>query len=224
MILYKIMSHKRREVIAQKRAVPLAELQARVSERAPARDFTAALAQPGVRLIAEVKKTSPSKGLLCPNFRPVDLAQTYAANGAAAISVLTDRRFFQGQLSYLEQIKKAVPLPVLRKDFIFDPYQVYESRAAGADALLLITAVLSDSEIQQLLDLTHQLGMDALVETHNEQELERVLPLNPRVIGVNNRNLVDFTVDLGNFGRLRSLIPADTVAVAESGVHSAADV
>lgn len=224
MILHQIMAHKRHEVEVQKRHLPLAELETQVADQAPARDFAAALARPGVRLIAEVKKASPSKGLLCPNFHPVDLARTYELYGAAAISVLTDQRFFQGELDYLSQIKQAVGLPVLRKDFIFDAYQIYQSRAAGADALLLIAAVLSDSEIQELLELTHQLGMQALIETHDEGEVKRVLPLNPCVMGINNRNLVDFTVDLDNFGRLRSLLPAETIAVAESGVHSAADV
>jgi indole-3-glycerol phosphate synthase len=228
-ILDKIVAHKRKELEARRQVVPLADLKARGADLPPSLDFAAALRSEGVSLVAEVKRASPSKGLLCPNFDPVQLATTYAANGAAAISVLTDEKFFQGKLEYLIQIKSAIrnpqsPIPILRKDFILDPYQVYEARAYGADALLLIAAVLSDETLAELLALTHELGMTALVEVHDEKEVERVLPLCPRVVGVNNRNLRDFTVDLATFGRLRSLLPDDMIAVAESGVHTAADV
>jgi indole-3-glycerol phosphate synthase len=189
-----------------------------------------------VRLIAEVKKASPSKGVFHPDFDPIQLAETYATNGAAAISVLTDNKFFQGQLDFLPRIKSQLtntkypvsniqyPIPILRKDFIFDAYQVYETHAYGADALLLIVAVLSDGQLAEVLGLTHELGLTALVEVHDEAELARALPLGPRILGVNNRNLYDFSVDLDTFGRLRPLIPTNMVAVAESGVHTAADV
>jgi indole-3-glycerol phosphate synthase len=204
---------------------------------APApRDLIAALrTAPGVALIAEVKRASPSKGVLRPDLDPVELAVTYAAGGASAISVLTDERFFQGRLEHLTHIRAQVashpaddhqpqPLPLLRKDFIVHAYQVYEARAAGADALLLIAAVLSDAELEGLLSLTHALGMAALVEVHNEQELRRVLRLAPRLIGVNNRDLTDFSVDLNVCLRLRPLIPPGVCMVAESGIHTRADV
>ncbi len=214
------------------------------------RDFVAALrATKRVALIGEIKKASPSKGLLRHHFDPVELAQTYASNGAAAISVLTDAKYFQGKLEYLSQIRQhlkvtgdrgrktadrkpptpysplRVPTPVfLRKDFIFHPYQVYEARAAGADALLLIAAVLKDKELADLLKVTHELGLTALIEVHDRAELERVLPLQPRLIGVNNRDLRDFSVDLNLCIELRQHVPADICFVAESGIHTAADV
>jgi indole-3-glycerol phosphate synthase len=236
MILDEIMAHKRQELQARRRATPLAELRARGTERPAPLDLAAALRADSVRLIAEVKHASPSRGVLCPDFDPLRLARAYAANGASAISVLTDNKFFRGELDYLPRVRSAIPntqypipntqypIPILRKDFIFDTYQIYETYAYGADALLLIAAVLSDEELRELLDLTHELGLTALVEVHDEREVERVLRLQPRVIGVNNRNLKDFSVDLATFGRLRSLLPADVVAVAESGVHTRADV
>lgn len=190
------------------------------------RDFVAALRSAGrVALIAEVKKASPSRGLLRHNFDPIELAQTYAANGASAISVLTDAKYFQGNLEYLAQIRKHLASsPLLRKDFIFHPYQVYEARAAGADALLLIAAVLKDKEMADLLALTRELGMTALIEVHDRAELERVLPLQPRLIGVNNRDLRDFAVNLNTCIELRQHVPSETCFVAESGIHTAADV
>jgi indole-3-glycerol phosphate synthase len=192
-----------------------------------------------VKLIAEIKRASPSRGLFCQDLVPEQLASTYAINGAAAISVLTDHEFFQGQLGYLERVKSQVTrvavedgstarrgraIPVMRKDFIFHPYQVYESRAYGADALLLIVAVLKREMLDDLLALTHDLGMTALVEVHNETEAEQARQLSPRLVGINNRNLHDFSVDLATFGRLRRFVPDNAIAVAESGVHSAADV
>lgn len=198
----------------------------------PPRDFVGALRISNrVALIAEVKKASPSKGLLRHNFDPIELAQTYAANGVSAISVLTDARYFQGKLEHLAQIRKHLeklssppPTPVLRKDFIFHPYQVYEARAAGADALLLIAAVLKDKELADLLSLTRELGMTALIEVHDRAELERVLPLQPRLVGVNNRDLRDFSVNLNTCIELRQYVPAGVCFVAESGIHTAADV
>jgi indole-3-glycerol phosphate synthase len=225
-ILDEIMAYKRQELEVRRQAVPLAEVEARGMDRPPPLDFAAALRGGGVRLIAEVKRASPSKGVLCPDFDPVLLATTYAANGAAAISVLTDAYFFQGDLDYLTRIRETLGLAVLllRKDFIFDPYQVYETYAYGADALLLIAAVLTDGMLAELLSLTHELGMTALVEVHDEEEVERALRLRPQVVGINNRNLRDFSVDLSTFGRLRALLPEDVVAVGESGVRTASDV
>ena len=229
MILDRIMAHKREELAAQRRATPLADLKSSIPDLPPAVDLAEALSRCGVSLIAEVKRASPSKGLLCPSFDPVELAATYATNGAAAISVLTDVKFFQGKLGYIDRVRSFIsdlplPIPILRKDFIFDPYQLYQSRSAGADAVLLIVAVLSDDELADLLELTHELGMMALVEVHDEEELERALRVEPRVVGVNNRNLEDFSVDLATFDRLRPLIPSEVVAVAESGVQAAGDV
>ncbi|MCB0195230.1 MAG: indole-3-glycerol phosphate synthase TrpC [Anaerolineae bacterium] len=232
-ILDDIVKYKRIEELPkqmQSREPTLVRAEAKLA--APPKDFVAALraAEP-IALIAEVKKASPSKGLLRHKFDPIELASTYADNGAAAISVLTDARYFQGKLAYLTQIRDHLKEAmgeersvVLRKDFIFDPYQVYEARAAGADALLLIAAVLKDDEMASLLSLTRKLGMTALIEVHNRTELERVLPLEPRLIGVNNRNLHDFSVDLNNCIELRQHVPDSICFVAESGIHTAADV
>jgi indole-3-glycerol phosphate synthase len=223
-ILDEIMAFHREQLPKTMREVPLTDLRAFSSLTPPALDFYAALKKRGVSLIAECKKASPSKGLLVRNYDPVELAKTYAKAGACAISVLTDARHFQGSLEHLRDVKEVVKVPVLRKDFIFDPYQVYEARVAGADAVLLITAVLSDTDLRDLLQLTHKLGMNALIEVHTQAELERVLLLGPRIIGVNNRNLQTFEVDFANTARLRRLIPDDIVVVGESGLKTADDV
>ena len=249
-MLDEIMRHKREEVPKRMATISITGLRALAMTVPDARDFAAALRQPGVSLIAEVKKASPSRGLLCRDFDPATLASTYARGGAAAISVLTDARFFQGQLEYLTTVKETVSgkrekketretdgaaatnlpisqstnLPVLRKDFIYDPYQVVEARVAGADALLLIAAVLGDNELRSLLAETRRYGMEALVEVHDEAEVERALAAGAQVIGVNNRDLRTFAVDLATTERLRPLIPADRVLVSESGIHNAADV
>ena len=228
-ILDEIMTFHRENLPKIMRDVPLADLRALASVAPPPLDFYAALKKPGVSLIAECKKASPSKGLMVPNYDPVWLAKTYAKAGASAISVLTDGRHFQGSLADLRDVKEVIstlqsPIPVLRKDFIFHPYQVYEARAAGADALLLITAVLGDGDLKELLQLTHRLGMNALIEVHTEAELARVLPLEPRIVGVNNRNLQTFEVDFDNTARLRQQIPAEVVTVGESGLKTAVDV
>ena len=232
-ILDEIVKYKRtQELPKQMAARSAAMVQANAVLAPKPLDFVTALrASQGVALIAEVKKASPSKGLLRPKFDPVELAQAYAENGAAAISVLTDAKYFQGSLAYLGQIRdqleqsigKSRP-PLLRTDFIFDPYQVQEARAAGADALLLIAAVLNDNEMERLLSLTRKLKMTALVEVHNRVELDRVLPLRPRLIGVNNRDLRDFSVDLNTCIDLRQHVPSDICFVAESGIHTPEDV
>lgn len=226
MILDEIVAHKREDVARHREAVPLDEVKRMGRNRTQPLDLAAALRGEGVSLIAEVKRASPSRGLLCADFHPLELARTYVCHGAAAISVLTELRFFQGGLDHLAQIRHGLEqeIPLLRKDFIVDPYQVYESYAFGADALLLIAAVLGGGDLAELLGLTRQLGMTALVEVHSREELRRVLPLEPGVVGINNRDLQDFSVDLNTFGRLRSDIPEGVVAVAESGVHGAADV
>jgi len=229
LVLDDIMRWKRQEVPARKLEISEANLQALVTFSPPSLDFAAALASPGVSLIAEVKRASPSKGLLCRDFDAVQLALTYAKGGAAAISCLTDDRFFQGKLEYLTQIKevfrqRGLTLPVLRKDFIFDPYQVVEARVAGADAILLIMSVLSDNEYRRLLNDSRELGMEALVEVHDEAEVERALKADPHLVGVNNRDLRDFSVDLNTTARLRSLIPDGVLVVSESGIGGAEDV
>jgi indole-3-glycerol phosphate synthase len=226
-ILDEIMTFHRENLPKIMREIPLADLRALASVAPPTLDFYAVLKRPGVSLIAECKKASPSKGLIVPHYDAVEIAKAYAKAGASAISVLTDGRHFQGSLADLRDVKEAVgkkKVPVLRKDFIFHPYQVYEARAAGADALLLIASVLSDADLAELLQLTHNLGMNTLIEVHTEEELARVLPLKPRIVGVNNRNLQTFEVDFDNTARLRQQIPPEVVAVGESGLKNASDV
>ena len=223
-MLDKIVADKKKELGQRRKAVPVSELEERIARRTKTLDFAAALRKDGVSLIAEVKKASPSRGVLCPDFNPLALARTYAGNGAAAISVLTEEKYFQGGLEHLEGIREEVNIPLLRKDFIFDPYQVYESRACGADALLLIAAILGQGQLGELLSLSRELGMCCLVEVHNEGEVEKALGGNARVIGINNRNLRTFDVDIGTTARLRGLIPEDRTVVSESGISSRKDM
>jgi indole-3-glycerol phosphate synthase len=244
--LTRILDHKRTEVERQALKVPLDQLQAMIATAAPPRAFDVALRRRGrVALIAEVKKASPSKGVLVENFDPLALARTYAENGAAAISVLTDVRFFQGSLKYLEGIRELgdggwgigvgktrpspkpyPPTPILRKDFILDPYQVSEARAYGADALLLIVAALDDTALAELQVLTRALGMQALVEVHDEAELERALAAGATLVGVNNRDLHTFVTTLETTRRIAARLPATgrPLLVSESGIATAADV
>lgn len=225
MILDTIVAHKRRELEHLKGRQPLATVRAAAEDAPPPADFATALAAPGVQLIAEIKRASPSKGVFQADLDPVAQAQIYVENGASAISVLTDEHFFRGSLEDLRAVKRAYPtVPALRKDFLIDPYQVYEARAAGADAVLLIVAILDDNQLRDLLALTCELGMDGLVEVHDEAELSRALNVAARVIGINNRDLRDFTVDLRTTERLHPLIPDGTIIIAESGIHTAADV
>lgn len=227
-ILDKILAHKVEEIASEKAklAPAIARQKAALAvdpERAP-RDFMGALRRDTVALIAEVKKASPSKGVLIEDFDPVAIGTTYAQNGAAAISVLTDEHFFQGHLGYMGAVRKAVDVPVLRKDFIIDPYQVYVARGFCADACLLIVAALSDSQLADLYALITELGMAALVEVHNESELERALKIDAKLIGVNNRDLKTFEVDLKTTARIVDSVPSDVLLVAESGIRNAADV
>lgn len=256
-ILDEIAAYKRTyELPERMRRVPLSVLQTQVTMAPPPRDLVAALRRhPPVALIAEVKRASPSRGVLNPHFDPVQLATCYATGGAAAVSVVTDAHFFRGDLADLSAIRvhfdrlasvsdeesasdgfhgphpeathasyPVSPLPLLRKDFLIHPYQLYESRAAGADAVLLIAALLDDGMLQEMLALAGALGMAALVEVHTADELARVLPLRPPLIGVNNRDLHTFEVSLDTCLRLRPLVPPEIGYVAESGIHSAADV
>ena len=227
MILDKIVDDVKIDLAAKKKLVPLAEMKKRASVQTPPLDFAAGLRGDKVRLIAEVKKASPSKGIICPDFNPVNIAKIYAANGAAAISVLTEPKYFQGSPDYLRDIKNALaakPLPLLRKDFISDPYQVYEARAYGADCLLLIVAMLSPAQLSELLQLSQQLGMMNLVEVHNTVELEIALNSGAAVIGINNRDLNTFKVDLKTTSILCPLIPADRLVVSESGIKTRKDI
>jgi len=222
-ILDKILADKKPEVARVRREVPLWSLKERAGARRPL-DFAAALRGDGLKLIAEVKKASPSKGLLCPDFKPVELAQIYASNGAAAISVLTETSYFQGSLENLEAIRRSVNVPLLRKDFIFDDYQLYESAAYGADAVLLIMAMLSPKKLEELLALCKALHLSALVEVHNENELTTALLAGAEIIGINNRDLNTFKVDTDTTRRLRLLIPPEYIVVSESGISTSEDI
>jgi len=226
-ILEQIVTNNRLELESRKRIAPLAELQRMALEQPLPLDFASALRGDRIQLIAEVKKASPSKGVIRPNFNPAEIAQTYASNGASAISVLTETRYFQGHLKHLRDIRDALgnkSLPLLRKDFLYDPYQVYESRAYGADSLLLIVAILTPEKLGELLGLSHELNMSCLVEVHNEAELEIALRSGARIIGINNRDLQTFTVDLTVTERLRPLIPPDRIVVSESGIKDRSDI
>ncbi len=220
MILDDICAHKREEVAASKRAVPPAELEERIAGIHPPRDFRAALRAPGISLIAEIKRASPSKGVLIEDMDPVDLANVYEQAGARAISVLTDSRFFQGSLEDLTVVRKDVALPCLRKDFVVDPYQLYEARAAHADAVLLIVRVLADSQLKDYLALAEELGMAALVETHSADEIERAIEVGAHIIGINNRDLTTFEVNVNTTLELKRLVPGGHVLVSESGIET----
>jgi indole-3-glycerol phosphate synthase len=226
MILDRIVSDNIQELEDKKHRLPMAELQRQASEQPLALDLASALRDNGIQLIAEVKKASPSRGIIRSDFNPVEIAKIYAANGAAAISVLTEAKHFQGNLDHLKNISKSLSnkIPILRKDFIVDPYQIYESRAYGADSLLLIVAILKPDVLQELLQLSHELGMSCLVEVHNEAEVEIALNSQAKIIGINNRDLKTFSVDITTTERLRPLIPADRIVVSESGIKERSDV
>ena len=226
MILDRIVSENRRRLEIRRHECSLAEIEKLALKQAPALSFAAALSVAGINLIAEVKKASPSRGLIRADFDPVAIAQTYADSGASAISVLTEEKYFQGSLNHLKDIRNTLgdSLPLLRKDFLDDPYQIYESRAYGADCLLLIVAILNPDKLGALLRLSHQLDMSCLVEVHDETELDVALECHAKIIGINNRNLKDFTVDLSTTKRLRPRIPPDIIAVSESGIKNRGDM
>ena len=227
-ILSKILRRKAEEIAALRARLSLRELSQRAEDAEPARGFTAALkkkiAQGQAAVIAEIKKASPSKGLLRADFRPAEIAQSYERGGAACLSVLTDVDFFQGADAYLQQARAACALPVLRKDFTIDPWQVVEARALNADCILLIVAALDDTQLVDLAGQARQLGMDVLVEVHDAEELERALALPAPLIGINNRNLRTFETRLETTLELLERIPDDRIVVTESGIHTPADV
>lgn len=225
--LARIVAGKRAELAKAKAAEPLERWIDDLVALPPPRDFAAALRRsPGdpIRVVAEVKKASPSKGVIREDFDPVAIARAYAENGAAALSVLTDREWFQGGLEHLDAVRKAVKLPILRKDFTLDPYHVYEARRHGADAVLLIAALLDDGALNDLMSLTQSLRMCAVVEVHDSGELDRALKAGSKVVGINNRDLVTFETDLAVTGRLLPAIPREVVRISESGIRTRAQV
>jgi indole-3-glycerol phosphate synthase len=224
MILDDIVLARREDLARAKRETPIGRLAELPAYAEPRRPFVAALAARRPAVIAEVKKASPSRGVIRADFDPVAIARAYAEAGAAAISVLTEERFFQGSLDDLEAIRAAVPVPLLRKDFVVDVYQIVEARARGADAVLLIAAILGDAELRELLAAAREHGLGCLVEAHTESEVERSVAAGARAVGINNRDLRTFATSLAVCERLRPLVPADRVAVAESGIETASDI
>jgi indole-3-glycerol phosphate synthase len=227
MILDKVVADVSFELLKKKGRVPLDEMKKKALAQPAALDFSAALRGDSIRLIAEVKKASPSRGTIRQDFNPLDIARIFNNNGAAAISVLTEPKYFLGSIDYLRDIKKALagkPLPLLRKDFIIDPYQIYEARAYGADCVLLIAAILTPQKLAELLQLSRLIGMMNLVEVHHEAELDTALESGASIIGINNRDLNTFNVDLKTTSRLRPLIPPGRIVVSESGIRSRRDM
>lgn len=227
-ILQRIVAQKKIELTQAQKRLPLDELKEQVLQASPVRDFTLALSQRitqrQIAVIAEVKKASPSKGLIRENFDPAAIAASYEQHGAACLSVLTDTPFFQGCAFYLQQARAACSLPVLRKDFLLNEYQIYEARVMGADAVLLIVACLDDTQLRALETCAHALGMAVLVEVHDEDELVRALKLKSPLIGINNRNLNTFEVDLKTTFDLKKRLPSDRIMITESGIACAQDV
>ncbi len=227
-ILQTILAKKEEEVARRRAQTPVELLQEIASGVEKPRGFYAALQrrvidkQPAI--IAEIKKASPSQGVIREDFQPVSIAQDYAMNGAACLSILTDKTFFQGSEAYLQMVHDRVPLPVLRKDFMIDAYQIYESRSLGADCILLIVAALDDAKLHELANLATQLGMDVLVEVHSAEELARALTLDTKLIGINNRNLRTFETNLQMTLDLKNTIPSDRLVITESGIHTRDDV
>jgi indole-3-glycerol phosphate synthase len=227
-ILQKILAKKAEEVAKRKQNMTIANLEDVASGVESPRGFYNALQSKVLAkkpaIIAEIKKASPSKGVIREDFQPLAIAQDYAMNGAACLSVLTDKTFFQGSEAYLQMVRERCPLPVLRKDFMIDPYQIYEARALGADCILLIVAALDDTLMHELSDVATQLGMDVLVEVHDADELQRALTLETKLIGINNRNLRSFETSLQTTLTLKASIPADRMIITESGIHHQDDV
>jgi len=224
-ILEEIIEHKRGEISQARERVSADQLTAQLADALPVRDFVESLRTHGpVGMIAEVKKASPSAGIIREDFHPVEIAQIYENSGAACLSVLTDEHYFQGHLDYLKAVRKVVSIPVLRKDFIIDRYQILEARAAGADCVLLIAECLDDDQLQDLYAYAQELGMSALVEIYEPDNLERVLKLNPPMLGINNRNLKTFVTSLDHSIELSPRLPEDCLLISESGIRNREDV
>ena len=227
-ILKKIIARKHEEVAERSAQVSIDDLKQQIKSASPVRPFVGSMedkiASGKAAVISEIKKASPSKGVLREDFKPAEIAKSYAANGAACLSVLTDRDYFQGHEDYLVEAREACDLPAIRKDFIIDPYQVYEARAIGADCILLIVSALDDQQMGMLMDLAHELGMDVLVEVHDREELDRALKFDTRLVGINNRNLRTFEVSLNTTLELLDVIPEDRIVVTESGILTPHDV
>lgn len=226
MILDQLAASTRKRVEQRKKEIPLTVIKAKAQALLATDDFPfeKALAAPGMSFICEVKKASPSKGLIAPDFPYLQIAKDYEAAGASAISVLTEPEYFLGSDQYLREIAREVSIPVLRKDFTVDAYQIYEAKTLGAAAVLLICALLTEEQLKEFLQIAHGLGLSALVEAHDEAEVKKAIRAGARIIGVNNRDLKTFTVDVNNSVRLRNLIPSNKIYVSESGIRDAADV
>ena len=226
MILDEIAAKTKERISAAKELLPLKEIRAAARDKNPDTGFLfeKALAKDGIRFICEVKKASPSKGVIAEEFPYTDIALEYERAGADAISVLTEPFYFQGSNAYLSEIRSKVQIPLLRKDFTVDEYMIYEAKNIGADAILLICAILSETQLQEYAGIARELGLSALVETHDEREIEMAVKSGAGIIGVNNRNLKDFTVDINNSVRLRKLVPEDILFVSESGMQNRADI
>jgi len=224
--LDEIVSHKKKEIIEAKKKRSIDEFKSRINNSPPVRDIKSSLTSPStpIKIIAEVKKASQSKGIIREDFDPIEIAKIYEANGASAISVLTEENFFLGSLDYLREIRDAVTIPLLCKDFIFEEYQVYQARINGADAFLLIAAILDDSELKELLKTGRSLGMQAVVEVHNLEELKMVLQTDTEIIGINNRDLKTFKTDISTTEHLIKEIPHDKIVVSESGINTPEDI
>ncbi len=219
-ILDEIRVHKLGEVEHAKRRRPIAEIREKIETASPVRNFRAALRAPGISLIAEIKRASPARGRILPEGDALQLATTYEQAGARAISVLTDEKYFQGYLHDLENVRQYVDVPCLRKEFIVDEYQIYEARAANADAILLIVRILSNEQMREYLEIAERLGMSVLVETHDAEEIERAIAVGAHIIGINNRDLATFTVDVNTTLELKKLVPGGKVLVSESGIQT----
>ncbi len=223
-ILDKIVDYKKEELASVRRRVSLKDVQSKADDAEPTRPFLGNFRKNEINIIAEVKKASPSKGIICEDFNPIKIAEQYQEAGAKALSILTDEHFFQGQLDYIAQIKKQVTLPCLRKDFTISDYHIFEARGAGADAILLIAAILEKAQLKDYQSLAMELDMSVLIEIHNEAEWEKISDLNPKLVGVNNRNLKDFTVDLNHSYELVKLMPKNITKISESGLQTHNDL
>lgn len=223
-ILKKIVQRKYEEIAERESVTPLAQLKSEVPNASPVRPFVGSMQKSltagNSAIIAEIKKASPSKGVIREDFNPAEIATSYQEAGASCLSVLTDKDFFQGSEAYLQTARAACELPVIRKDFILEPYQVYEARAMGADCILLIVSILEDDALQRLYHLARHLGMDVLIEVHDKEELIRSLPIGATLVGINNRNLRTFDTSLNTTIDLLSMIPEDRIVVTESGIHT----